>query len=398
MTSKAYEGELKMLFIINRLSHSAQSLSDPRLRQKYGALSGAVGIALNILLFAIKLFAALVSGSVGVIADAFNNLSDAVSSVVTLVGFRISARKPDAEHPFGHVRAEYITGFIVSAMILMMGFELAQSSIRGISNPEELEFSSRVVIILSVSMAVKLYMALYNYRLCKLFDSAALKATSKDSIMDALSTFTVLIAGIVSQHTGVQLDAWAGLLVSLFIIYTGISSARDTLSPLLGSPPKPELVAAIEKLVLSEENIIALHDLVVHDYGPGRVMVSLHAEMPSELDVFVSHDIIDNMELLLERELGCEAVIHYDPIDINDEQTQALRRQVEELVKQVDPRLTIHDFRYTHGETHSNLMYDVVVPFEIKKSDEELKSEIFSRVFSALPNHRSIIKFDRPMS
>lgn len=384
-----------MFLYIKKLLRTGASFNDVALRKKCGVISGGVGIFLNLLLFAGKLVVALLSGSVGVIADAFNNLSDAGSSLVTIIGFRLSDRKPDPEHPFGHGRFEYISGFVVSIIIILMGFELGMSSIESIRSPEPIEFSVSTVVILSASVAVKLYMAAYNYRLYKLFDSAALKATALDSISDSVSTLAVLGALFISKYTGAQLDGWAGLLVSVFILYTGISAARETLEPLLGKPPKPELVDNISRIVMEHPPIVGMHDLVVHDYGPGRLMISLHAEVPSDIEVFTAHEVIDDLENRLGRELGCEAVIHFDPIDTNDENLKAKRRTVEEIVKAIDERLTIHDFRYVPGEGHTNLLFDVVVPYGFEIDDEALQTEISVCVTDLMPGHFCIMKFDR---
>lgn len=384
-----------MFLYIRRMLKMGMDPGDPAQRGKYGVISGIVGIFLNLLLFAGKLIAALASGSAAVIADAFNNLSDAGSSVVTMVGFKLSGKKPDPQHPFGHGRFEYITGFVVSIAIIIMGFQLAINSVKNISSPEEVAFSVSTVVILGVSVAVKLYMALYNKRLYKLFDSSALKATALDSMSDALATFAVLAALLVTKYTSLHLDGYAGLLVSVFILYSGIMAAKDTLAPLLGQSPKPELVSEVERLVLAHPVIVGMHDLVVHDYGPGRLMISLHAEIPSEINVFDAHCIIDDLENELGEKLGCEAVIHFDPIDTNDERLKELREEVGKIVRCVDERLTIHDFRYVPGESHTNLLFDVVVPYDIEISDGTLRREISALVGAELPNHNCVMKLDR---
>jgi cation diffusion facilitator family transporter len=384
-----------MFILISRLMRSGANLRDPALRKKYGVISGGVGICLNLLLFAGKLMIALASGSVAVIADAFNNLSDAGSSIVTMIGFRLSDKKPDPEHPFGHGRFEYITGFVVSVIIIVMSYELGKSSVESILSPEPVLFNAATATILGVSVAVKLYMALYNYRLFKLFDSAALKATALDSVSDAVSTFVVTGALLISRYPGAQLDGPAGLVVSAFVFYTGFMAAKETLSPLLGNPPRPELVSEIERIVLAHPPIVGIHDLVVHDYGPGRLMISLHAEVPSDIGVFYAHDVIDNVEFVLGQELGCEAVVHFDPIDTNDESLSAKRRTIESIVRGIDERLSIHDFRSVPGQTHTNLLFDVVLPYNFELKDEAVKEERADCVQKLLPNHFCIIKLDR---
>lgn len=384
-----------MFYLIRKLKAAGGPPYGEEVRRKYGVLSGAYGIMLNLLLFAGKLSAALLSGSVAVIADAFNNLSDAASSVVTIVGFRLSGKKPDPEHPFGHGRIEYLSGFVVSVAILLMGYELAKSSIKGILAASAVTFSTATVIILVASMCVKLYMALYNKKLGTLIGSAAIEAVAMDSLSDLIATGTVLLSFIISKFTALPLDSWAGLLVSLFILYSGVRSAKDTLTPLLGTPPSRELVENIEKIVMAHEQIVGMHDLVVHDYGPGRLMISLHAEVPSSIGVFEAHEVIDDTENALAEKLGCEAVIHYDPIDTNDEALKRLREIVEDIVKGVDGTLAIHDFRCMPGPSHTKLVFDIVVQYGCSKCDEELKKQISAEVLRVLPNHYCVIKCDR---
>lgn len=384
-----------MLFYLKRLIGRGAASSDAELRGRCGVLSGAVGICFNLLLFAAKLTAALFSGSVAVIADAFNNLGDAGSSVVTMVGFKLSNKKPDPQHPFGHGRIEYITGFVVSIVIIIMGFELGVSSAKSIGAGESPDSGLTTVLILCGSVLIKLYMALYNYRLSKFFSSAAMKATCVDSLSDAVATSAVLIALLISRKTGVTLDSYMGLLVSLFILYSGVMSAKDTLAPLLGLPPEKEFVDEVESIVMASPEVVGMHDLIVHDYGPGRRMISLHAELPGSIDVFKAHCIIDDLENELAEKLSCEALIHFDPIDVDDEKLSELRETVYAIVNDVGNGISIHDFRYVPGETHTNLLFDIVVPFGMKCSDAELKRQICERVALALPNHNCVIKCDR---
>lgn len=383
-----------MFLLIRKFIAAGGDPADAENRRRFGSLSGVAGIFLNLLLFAGKLAAALLSGSVSVIADAFNNLSDAASSVVTLVGFRLSGKRADPEHPFGHGRIEYISGFIVSIAILFMGYELAKSSIQGILSPEAVSFSLLTVGVLGASILVKVYMALYNRRLAALFDSAALKAVVTDSLSDVAATGTVLLCLILSHYTALNLDSYAGLLVSGFILYSGVSAAKDTLAPLLGTPPSKELVERIERIVLAHREIRGMHDLVVHDYGPGRLMISLHAEVPANVGIFESHSLIDDIELELEEKLGCEAVIHFDPVDTDDKELKRLQEVVEGVIVQIDPALRIHDFRYVPGESHTNLIFDLVVPYSEEDCDEALKKQISDGVRALLPNHNCVIKCD----
>ena len=357
-----------------------ENMADAAVRRAYGQLCGIVGIALNVLLFAGKFFAGTISGSIAITADAFNNLSDAGSSVVTLLGFRLAGRKPDPEHPFGHGRMEYLSGLVVSALILLMGVELAKSSFQKIIHPEEVEFSVVAVVILLCSIAVKFYMSLYNKRIGKKINSAAMVATGIDSLSDTLSTAAVLVAMVVGKVSGLMIDGWVGMLVALFILYSACRAALETVGPLLGQAPEEEFVQQIQELVLSHEVVCGIHDLVVHDYGPGRVMVSLHAEVPSSGDILELHDMIDGIEMELRQQLDCEAVIHMDPIVVDDALTTELRMKMAALVKEVHSEATIHDFRMVTGPTHTNLIFDTVVPFGGKKTNYQLEEEIKQKV------------------
>ena len=370
------------------------TLSPSALRQAYGQLCGAVGIGLNMLLFAGKLFAGTISGSIAITADAFNNLSDAGSSVVTLLGFRLAGRKPDPEHPFGHGRMEYISGLAVAGLILLMGVELGKSSLKKILSPEEIVSSPLVLAILAVSVAVKLYMFYYNRSIGRKIKSAAMSATATDSLSDAVSTTAVLMATLVGQLTGLNIDGWVGLLVALFILFSAYKAAKETLSPLLGQTPDPEFVERIEQIVLSYPEVLNVHDLIVHDYGPGRMMISLHAEVSADGDLLQLHDVIDNAEHRLKKELGCMAVIHMDPIITNDAHTDALRMAVAEKVKSIDPRLTIHDFRTVPGSTHTNLIFDVVVPYDVKLTADEVRRRIGALVKELDENYFAVVQVD----
>ena len=357
-----------------------ENTADGVVRRAYGQLCGIVGIALNVLLFAGKFFAGTLSGSIAITADAFNNLSDAGSSVVTLLGFRLAGRKPDPEHPFGHGRIEYISGLAVSALILLMGVELAKSSFQKILHPEEVEFSAVAVVILLASIAVKLYMSIYNRGIGKKINSSAMVATGIDSLSDTISTAAVLVAMLVGRFSGLMIDGWVGMLVALFILYSACRAAMETVGPLLGQAPEEEFVQRIEELVMAHDEVCGIHDLVVHDYGPGRVMISLHAEVPASGDILELHDMIDGIEMELRQQLDCEAVIHMDPIVTDDALTTELRQKMALLVKEVEERATIHDFRMVMGPTHTNLIFDAVVPFGTEKSNRQIEEEIKARV------------------
>ena len=380
---------LARLFIRGR-----DALAPSALRQAYGQLCGVVGIGLNLLLFAVKFFAGTLSGSIAITADAFNNLSDAGSSLVTLLGFRLAGRKPDPEHPFGHGRMEYISGLVVAGLILLMGVELFKSSLKKILQPEAIVSSPLVLLILALSVAVKLYMFYYNRAIGKRIKSSAMTATATDSLSDAVSTTAVLVATLVAQFTGLNIDGWVGMLVALFILFSAYKAAKETLSPLLGQTPEPEFVEHIQQIVLSYPEVQNVHDLVVHDYGPGRVMISLHAEVPADGNLLQLHDVIDNIEHRLQKELGCVAVIHMDPIVTNDAHTTALRQAVAEQVKTIDPRLTIHDFRIVPGPSHTNLIFDVVVPYDVKLSGEQVRRRIGELVAQMDGNYFAVVQID----
>ena len=356
------------------------SMEGGALRRAYGTLCGAVGIGLNILLFMGKFFAGQLSGSIAVTADAFNNLSDAGSSAVTLLGFRLAGKKPDTDHPFGHGRIEYISGLIVAGLILLMGVELAKSSFDKILHPEEVTFSALAVAILAVSVAVKLYMWFYNRRIGGKLRSAAMEATAMDSLSDAAATFAVLLATLIGKWTGLAVDGYVGLLVALFILFSAYKAAKETLSPLLGQAPDPELVQRIRDIVAEHDTVVGIHDLVVHDYGPGRQMVSLHAEVPASGDILELHDVIDNIERELHEKLHVQAVIHMDPIVTDDTEVDALRRQVAELARQVEPRMTVHDLRVVRGTTHTNLVFDAVLPLDAAITPAEAARRIREKV------------------
>ena len=363
-------------------------------RKAYGMLCGAVGIALNVLLFAGKFLAGTIAGSIAITADAFNNLSDAGSSFVTLMGFQLAGQKPDKDHPFGHGRIEYLSGLLVSMMILLMGFELAKSSLAKILNPEAVDFSPVVLVILCASIAVKLYMFLYNRAIGKKLSSAAMEATAMDCISDTVATAAVLVATMVGYFTGWKIDGWCGIVVSGFIFWSGINAAKDTLDPLLGTPPTEEFVRHIEGLVMAHEEILGIHDLIVHDYGPGRVIISLHAEVSAKGNVLQIHDSIDNIEQELQEKLGCLAVIHMDPI-VADDFTKETRQRIEALVRCIDENITIHDFRMVTGPTHTNVIFDAVIPLRFRLSDDEVRDKIRSAVRAMDGNYYAVVKVEQ---
>ncbi|MEG1847882.1 MAG: cation diffusion facilitator family transporter [Lachnospiraceae bacterium] len=381
-------------YLINKFIPNKDNVTSPDVRQSYGILCGIAGIGFNLLLFLCKLFAGLLSGSISIMADAFNNLSDAGSSVITLIGFKISGQKPDLDHPFGHGRVEYISGLFVSIAIIIMALELLKSSISKIIHPNPVIFSPIIILILLLSICVKCYMALYNKKIGQKISSAAMKATATDSLSDTLATTVVLLGTLFTHFTGICIDGYCGVLVGLFILYAGICAAKETISPLLGQMPEPEFVHSIEHIVLNDPAVLGIHDLVVHNYGPGRIMISLHAEVPASGDILLLHDAIDNIEHQLRQDLNCNAVIHMDPIQDNDEETLSLKEQVETLVMNIDPSLRIHDFRIVKGPTHTNIIFDVVVPYDFKLDDLELKQSIAESLKHISSSYFAVIEVD----
>ena len=364
-------------------------------RKAYGTLCSIVGILLNVLLFAGKYFAGFISGSVAITADAFNNLSDAGSSFITLVGFLFAGKEPDPDHPFGHGRFEYISGFVVSIAILLMGYELMKSSIVKMIHPEPVDTSTLTMVILLISILVKIYMAIYNSIIGKKIHSVAMSATAKDSLSDSLATSFVLIAMLVMKYSQIQIDGICGILVSLFIFYAGITAAKETLDPLLGLPPEQEFVDRIEEIVMAHDLIVGIHDVVVHDYGPGRRMISLHAEVPGDRNIFEIHDLIDCIEKELNETLQCESVIHMDPIETDNEEIAKMKVIVACEIKKIDEQITIHDFRMVTGDTHTNLIFDAVVPFGTKLSVKDVKKSIEEMVESIEGNYYAVVHIDQ---
>ena len=367
-------------FLASLFIKDSKNYKEPSVRQAYGVLSGAVGIGLNILLFFGKWLAGTISGSIAIIADAFNNLSDAGSSIITLIGFRLSGQEPDPEHPFGHGRMEYISGLLVSVAILVMGFELIGSSIGKLRSPEPIESSALVFGILIASILVKLYMFFYNHSLSKKIESAAMKATSVDSLSDTVATTLVLIATLISKYTGLLLDGWFGILVGLFILYTGGSTLKETIDLLLGQPPKQEFIDEVKEIVLGHSMVHGVHDLIVHDYGPGRVMISLHAEVDVNGDIQDIHEQIDHIEHELQEKLHCSATIHMDPIVTDDKEVLAMKAKVEEMVHFLDESFSMHDFRMVRGSTRTNLIFDVEVPRKTSYTDNEIVNWLKERI------------------
>lgn len=367
-----------------------------REREIYGIVCSVMGIVLNVILCGGKFLAGTLSGSIAIVADAVNNLSDAASSVVTLAGFKLAEQKADEEHPFGHGRMEYVSGLAVAAVILLMAYELIRDSVVKIMHPEETDFTYVTLCILIVSIAVKAYMAFYNGRIGRRIRSSAMKAAAADSLGDVAATTVVLASSLAGHFTGLKLDGYCGVAVGLFVLYAGVTAAKETVSPLLGEKPDEEYVRNITDIVLSHEAVCGMHDLVVHDYGPGRRMISLHAEVSDQEDIRVIHDVIDHIENELRRKLGCEATIHMDPIVTADEKVQRLRLEVESLLSKWEEIHTMHDFRIVEGPTHTNLIFDVVVSFSSHIREEELVKDIQGQIRISMGNqYYAVVHVDR---
>lgn len=376
--------------------------SPERVRSAYGVLSGCFGIFLNLVLFTVKLVFGLLAHAVSLQADAFNNLGDAGSSVISLFGFRLASKKPDRDHPYGHGRFEYISGMFVSIAIILMGWSLFRNALGIVLHGGEPAYASHFipsVCVMAAAIAVKLYMFLYNRALAKRFDSPALKAVAFDSLSDTVATGAVLVSALITHYVKmpewVRPDAWSGLLVSLFILYTGLKSVKETTAPLLGKRPDPEFVSAIEEATLSFEGIGGVHDVIVHDYGPGRVFVSLHAEVPADADVRDIHEVIDNAEKYLSDRFRCVATIHMDPIITDDPETARLRTLAVDALLAIGPELSIHDFRAVQGPQNKTLLFDVSVPYTYTESDEALRERIENAVAERIPGCLADVTIDR---
>ena len=368
---------------------------EPKIREKSGRVAGAVGIVTNFLLFAIKFVAGLLSGSVAVMADAVNNLTDSGSSIVMLVGFKLAGKPADEEHPYGHARIEYLSGVIVSFIVLFLGLELGMTSIEKIITPEPADFSALALGILVVSILVKLWQCFFYRSVGKKIHSDTVFATSSDSRNDVIATSVVLLGALITKLTSLNLDGFLGLAVAVFIVVSGVKLIMETGNPLLGEAPDEELVKTIYEKIFSYEGVFGIHDLAVHNYGEGKCFASVHCEVPAERDIMLSHDIIDNIERDFQRDLHIHLVIHLDPVVTEDEKTNRLRTQVRQLLHKVYPQASLHDFRVVWGVTHSNIVFDVAVPFSLKESDQQIKDRIDQAVKTLDPNYRTVLTVDR---
>ena len=368
---------------------------DAQVREKSGKVAGAIGIATNLLLFAIKLAAGFLSGSVAVMADAVNNLTDSGSSIVMLVGFKLAGKPADEKHPFGHARMEYLSGVIVSFLVLFLGLELGRTSVEKIISPQPADFNLLALGILAVSVVIKLWQCFFYRSVGKTIHSDTVFATSSDSRNDAIATTVVLLGALITRFTGANLDGVLGLAVAVFIVISGVKLVIETGNPLLGVAPDEALVKQIYEKILSYEGVFGIHDLTVHNYGEGKCFASVHCEVPAERDILLSHDIIDNIERDFEKDLGIHLVIHLDPIVTWDERTNKLREQVGKLLHVVVPQASMHDFRVVWGVTHSNVVFDVAVPFSLQDSDQQIQERISQAVQMLDPTYRTVITVDR---
>lgn len=375
-----------------------KNYSNPDVRRKYGILSGGFGIFLNLVLFALKFIIGILTSSLAVTADAMNNLSDAGSSIITCIGFILAGKKADKDHPFGHGRYEYITGLFVSFLIVLMSFELFRTGIGAVMHPAKIKMSLLAIAILGFSILVKAYMYFFNHRVAKKIKSAAMEATAADSLGDTVSTLVVLISGLVSifNLTKLPVDGIAGIIVSIFIFKSGIEAMGETIKPLLGTPPEKEFIEDVKNTVMAHKLVSGIHDFVAHDYGLGRKMIILHAEVPGDTDIFKIHDEIDLIEAELEKKFNCTAVIHMDPIDLKSPVVKEMNQLLHETAENIFHGMTVHDIRVVPGVTHTNILFDAVKPYECKFTDDEIREKFFNAVQKVHKDYYCVVKIDCP--
>ena len=382
--------------LIKLFVKDSRNVSDPAVRQRYAMLAGIAGIVLNLLLFAGKLTTGILAASVAVIADAFNNVSDAGSSVITIIRFRLAGKHEDKEHPLGHGRLEYVSAFIVDMLIILVGAELLKSSVEKIISPSLPAVSAATIVLLVAAVLVKLWLFFFYRKIGNLIDSAAVKSTSIDSISDTVATSLVLISTLVARFANVGIDGWAGILVAGFILFTGIKAAKETIDLLLGTPPEPAFIQELKDFVKNYPEVVGVHDLMVHDYGPGRKIISFHAEVPSDSDINYAHDVIDCIERDMHEKFGCIVTIHLDPIVTGNKEVDEMRRMAEETAKEVDSSFTIHDFRMTSGGKHINLIFDLSVPTDCKIPDGEAAQKVAEKISEKNPDCHAVIHPEHP--
>ena len=379
-------------FLIKLFIKDRENVESQEVRGKYAMLSSITGIIVNVLLSLFKLIIGIVSNSMSIISDALNNVTDAGSSVVTMIGFKLSQKKVDADHPWGHGRMEYIAGFFVDILIILVGFELLQSSIEKIITPELPNITNTTLILLIVAILAKLWLFVFYKKIANKINSAAIKGTAYDSISDSVSTLAVLISAIVAKFAGISIDGYVSLLVSIFILITGIKAIKEIIDLLLGQKPDPEFVKNIEEFASKYETIEGIHDIMVHDYGPGRKIVSFHAEVPADSDISTAHDIIDRMEQDIFDKFHCITTIHMDPIVVDDEEINEMREYTEKVVKNINEKFSIHDFRMTDGGERINLIFDLVIPTDEKVDVEKVVADIRQEIHKKNEKYYAVIK------
>ena len=381
-------------FLIKIFVKDKDNVENQEVREKYAMLSSITGIIVNILLSIFKIIIGVIANSMSIISDGLNNVSDAGSSIVTMIGFKMSQKKVDADHPWGHGRMEYITGFFVDILIILVGFELLQSSIEKIINPEVPSISNITIILLVVAILAKLWLFIFYRKIAKKINSAAIKGTAYDSISDSVSTLAVLISAFVARFAGITIDGYVSLLVSIFILITGFKAIKEIIDILLGQKPDPEFVKEIEKFTKQYKEINGIHDIMVHDYGPGRKIVSFHAEVPANANILKAHDVIDQMEQDIFAKFGCITTIHMDPIVVDDEEINNMRKETEEIVKNINEKFSIHDFRMTDGGERINLIFDLVIPAGEKIDVEQLVSAVRKEIHNRNEKYYAVIKVE----
>ncbi|HHU27663.1 TPA: cation transporter [bacterium] len=379
-------------FLVKLFVKDYQNTNNPIVRERYGKLGSITGIIFNIILFSLKLFGGIIALSISIIADAFNNLFDALTAIVTLIGFKYANKPADKEHPFGHGRFEYLASLFIAIIIIVVGVELFRTSISELIDVKQLvKIEMFSVIVLVISLVLKAWLGYFNLKLGKKISSLAMQAYAKDSILDVIATSVVLIGLLIGHFASINIDGYLGALVALFIIYTGFKTVKETIDPLLGQSPSPEFINAIEEKILSYNGIYGIHDLIVHDYGPSRTIISLHVEVDADSDFLEMHDLIDNIERDIRRYFNCSITIHMDPLQLHDKDTNLIQTQLLKILEKIDPILSIHDFRIVKGPTHTNIIFDLVIPYNYKYNEEQLHQMIQDEITKINPNYYIVI-------
>lgn len=382
--------------IIKKFIPNSDNYNDKKVRNSYGKFSSVVGIIVNVFLFLIKLLAGVLSHSVAIIADSMNNLSDASSSIISLLGFRLAEKPADDDHPYGHGRYEYISALTIAVFILTIGIELLKSSFDKVVNPTDTLITWLSIVILVISIFAKLFLYSFNNKLGKKIKSNTLIAAAIDSRNDSISTTAILISSLIMMFASVNIDGYVGIVVAVLILISGVKMVKETLDPLLGTKPDKELVESIYSKIISYDNILGAHDIILHDYGPGNVFASAHVEMDKDYDVLLAHDLVDNIEKEILRDMGIAIVLHYDPVTTNDEATEKAKSIVMSTISKIDSNLTIHDFRIVPGVTHTNVLFDLVIPHEYNEDEKSISQKVSNEVAKIDSHYILVIHVDRP--